>query len=73
MDFLIVISSLITRFSESANLKALRTLRILRPLRTVSRIKSLKFMLNAIFSSFSMLKDTILILVFYHMLFAIAG
>jgi hypothetical protein len=73
LDFLIVISSLVTYFSNQSNLKALRTLRILRPLRTVSRVKSLKQMLNAIFSSFSTLKDIITIMFFYYTLFAIAG
>ena len=73
LDFLIVISSLITYFNASSNLNGLRVLRILRPLRTVSRVKTLKLMLNAIFSSFGMLKDIIIIMFFYYTLFAIAG
>lgn len=46
---------------------------MLRPLRSVSTVKSLKNMLNALFSSFSMLKDNIIVMLFYYIVFSIAG
>ena len=55
------------------NLNALRVFRVLRPLRTISSIKSLKVLLITLFSSLPMLLDSILILAFFFLIFAIAG
>jgi hypothetical protein len=49
LDFIIVVTSVISFFINLDSLKALRTLRILRPLRLFSNIKSVGKMLNAIF------------------------
>ena len=49
LDFIIVVTSVISFFIDLDSLKALRTLRILRPLRLFSNIKSVGKMLNAIF------------------------
>lgn len=59
--------------STGTNLKSLRSLRVLRPLRTISSIKALRDILSALFSAVSLLKDVIIILLFFYMIFAIAG
>ncbi|KAL4477710.1 hypothetical protein ABPG74_002860 [Tetrahymena malaccensis] len=59
--------------TSQVNLSAVRSLRVLRPLRTISRIKALKQILNTLFSSFSLLKDAIIIIIFFYLVFAIAG
>ena len=55
------------------NLTVLRAFRVLRPLKTIKSIKHLKMLLTALFSSISLLKDTMIILVFFYIIFAIAG
>ena len=73
IDFIIVISGLINKFYEGANLKSLRVIRVIRPLRTFNKIKSLKKVLLAIFSSFIMIKNVFIFMLFYYSLFAIFG
>ena len=52
---------------------SLRVFRVLRPLRTVSSIKGLKILMQALFSAVPLLLDTMMVLIFYFMLGAIAG
>lgn len=59
--------------SSSMNLSALRSLRVLRPLKSVSKIKSLKLLLSALFSAIPLLKDSLIILGFFFIIFGIAG
>ena len=75
LDFIIVTTSYLPFFfnSNSVNLSALRSLRVLRPLRTISSVKSLKTIILALFSSFTLLIDSLIILLFFYMIFAIAG
>lgn len=46
---------------------------MLRPLRTISSIKALKVLIKTLFDSFSLLMQTLLILVFFQTIFAIGG
>lgn len=59
--------------SGSTNISMLRSLRVLRPLRTISSIKALKILIKTLFDSFSLLMQTLLILVFFEAIFAIGG
>ena len=58
---------------SSFNLSALRSLRVLRPLKSVTKIKALKQLLTALFSAIPLLKDSIIILMFFFIIFGIAG
>jgi len=75
LDFTIVVTSLLPYIlgAGTVNLAALRSLRVLRPLKTISKIKSLKIVLLALFSSFPYLINAIIILLFFYLIFAIAG
>ena len=74
LDFLIVISMILSAFFDSSiNLGGFRALRILRPLRTISSIKNLRIILVTLFSALPLLKDTLVILIFFFIIFAIAG
>lgn len=76
LDFTIVVTSLIPYVlgsNSGLNLSALRSLRVLRPLKTISKIKSLKIVLLALFSSFPYLVNALIILIFFYLIFAIAG
>lgn len=55
------------------NLSALRTLRILRPLRSISSIEGLRIIFLALIGTFKALSSTIAVLLFFFLIFAIAG
>lgn len=76
LDFIIVASSYIPYVltsSSGVNLTSLRSLRVLRPLRTISTVKSLRKILSGLFSAVPLLKDSIIVLLFFYVIFAIAG
>ena len=74
LDFLIVISSSFGVFFDSKyNLGGFRVIRILRPLRTISSIKNLRILLLTLFSAIPLLTDTVIILLFFFIIYAIAG
>ena len=76
LDFVIVATSFVPLFmggSSGVNLSALRSLRVLRPLRTVSTIKSLKKIIQTLFDALPDLISSMVILLFFYLVFAIAG
>lgn len=76
LDFVIVSSAWLPYVSGSSSgggLSSLRVLRVLRPLRTISSIKALKVILTSLFSALRLLIDSIIVLVFFFMVFAIGG
>lgn len=76
LDFVIVTTSFIPLFLGSdsgVNLTVLRSFRVLRPLRTISNIRSLKVILVTLFSAVPQLINTIIILLFFLLVFAIGG
>ena len=76
LDFVIVIFGYIpyvfTDISQ-VNVSVLRSFRILRPLKTISSIENLKILLTTLFSAFPMLMETLILLMFFFLIFAIAG
>lgn len=75
LDFVIVISGYLPIFISNGamNLKVLRSFRVLRPLRTISGIEGLRILVSALLSAVPLLRDTILVLSFFFIIFAIAG
>jgi hypothetical protein len=76
LDFVIVVTGFLTLFSNSSsglNLSGLRALRVLRPLRTINKIEGLKLLVTALLSALPLLRDTIIILIFFFFIYAIAG
>jgi len=75
MDFVIVVTAYIPIIfvSGGVNLQAFRALRVLRPLRTISNIKALKVIVLTLLAAIGPLLETIFILFFMIMIFAIAG
>ena len=51
----------------------LRVFRVLRPLKTISSIKGLKVLIQAMMAALPMLGETLMILMFFFIIFAIAG
>lgn len=74
MDFLIIIFGFLSIFaSQSINISSLRVFRVLRPLRTITKIEGLRLLVTALISALPLLRDTIIVLLFFFIIFAIAG
>jgi len=75
LDFTIVVSAYVSLFAAGGGggLAALRAFRVLRPLKTISSIEGLRIIMSALFSSMSLLRDTIIVLLFFFVIFAICG
>lgn len=52
---------------------ALRAFRVLRPLRAVNNVEGLKVQVQSVVAAIPLLKDTIIVLLFFFLIFAIAG
>lgn len=83
LDFVIVVTSYTSYFesaaedgaaaSSSFSLSGLRAFRVTRPLKTISSIKGLKVLMQALFQAMPLLYNTVGILCFFFLIFAIAG
>lgn len=74
LDFIIVMTSLMPLvINITFSVKSLRAIRVLRPLKTITKVKSLKMIVSTLFYSFSLVMDSLYILVFVMIVFSIAG
>lgn len=74
LDCIIVTSGYVGMLSSGGtNLSVLRSFRVIRPLRTISSIEGLRVIVSALVASLPLLRDTILVLLFFFIIFAIAG
>jgi hypothetical protein len=75
LDFVIVMSAYVSLLQSGggANLSVLRSFRVLRPLRTISSVEGLKLLVTALLSALPLLRDAIIIVLFFFFIFAIAG
>lgn len=81
LDFFIVTSAYLSMLqsssgqgeSEGLSLSSLRAFRVLRPLRAVNNIPGLRLIVQSIMSALPLLKDTIIVLLFFFLIFAIGG
>lgn len=76
LDFTIITTGYIPYLlvsDNNVNLSVLRSLRVLRPLRTISSIRSLKILLVTLFSAFPLIVNSVMVLMFFLLIFAIAG
>jgi hypothetical protein len=75
LDFTIVSSGYIGIIlaGSGVNLSVLRSFRVIRPLRTISTIKGLRIIVSSLINAFPLLRDALLVLLFFHVIFSIAG
>ncbi len=75
LDFVIIISGYLGYILEGggANLSVLRSFRVIRPLRTISSVEGLRIIVSSLVNALPLLRDTILVLIFFFLIFAIAG
>jgi hypothetical protein len=55
------------------NLSALRSFRVIRPLRTISSVAGLRVIVSSLVNAIPLLRDSMLVLMFFFLVFAIAG
>ena len=58
---------------EGFNLNSLRAFRVLRPLRAVTSVKGLRILVLSVIKAMPLLKDTLIVLMFFFLIFAIAS
>ena len=58
---------------EALSLSSLRAFRVLRPLRAITSIEGLKLLVSAVLKALPLLRDAIIVLVFFFLIFAIGG
>ncbi|RZC43172.1 cacophony A, partial [Asbolus verrucosus] len=73
MDFVVVLTGLLTVFIQSLNLRILRSIRVLRPLKLVSGIPSLQVVMKSIIKAMAPLMTIGLLVLFAIVIFAIIG
>lgn len=75
LDFFVNLGSflLYAGFWSSLDLSLLRTFRVLKPLKTIASFKMLQIILMALFGALPLLLDVFIILVFFFLVYAIAG
>ena len=74
LDFIVATTSLLPLIiTVGFSLTSLRAIRVLRPLKTITKIKSLKMIVSTLFYSFSLVLDSLYILMFVITIFGIAG
>ncbi|KRX07618.1 hypothetical protein PPERSA_11167 [Pseudocohnilembus persalinus] len=73
IDFIVVITSIISFFPQMYNLSAIRTTRILRPLRTINYIEKMRILIQSIIESLPDLGNVVIFLSFIVILFGILG
>lgn len=75
LDFTIITSGFLSMFlqGKGGNLSVLRSFRVIRPLRTISSIQGLRVIVSSLINAIPLLRDSILVLMFFFLIFAIAG
>ena len=75
LDFTIISSGYIGMLLEGSgvNLSVLRSFRVIRPLRTISSIQGLRIIVTSLMNAMPLLRDSLLVLLFFFIIFAIAG
>jgi hypothetical protein len=75
LDFVIIASGYLGMFLQGSgvNLSVLRSFRVIRPLRTISSIQGLRVIVASLMNALPLLLDSLLVLMFFFIIFAIAG
>jgi hypothetical protein len=73
IDFLVVITSLLSSFPQFGNYSAFRTFRLLRPLRSLNSLQNMKLLVSTLISSLTQLGEILVFALFFFLIFAIMG
>ena len=73
IDFLVVVTSLLSLFPQFGNYSAFRTFRLLRPLRSLNSLQNMKLLVSTLISSLTQLGEILVFALFFFLIFAIMG
>jgi len=73
LDFLVVVTALLSSIPNVKNVSAIRTFRLLRPLRSLSAVPSMKILMNTLLNSVRQLTNILIVDTFFILIFAIFG
>jgi hypothetical protein len=73
LDFLVVISSLLTEIPQLKSISSMRTLRLMRPLRSLTTMPSMRLLIATLLASVAQLGGVMVLAVFFFLIFAILG
>lgn len=73
LDFIVVITSLLSILPQFSNVSAIRTFRLFRPLRSLTSLGSMKVLVGTLISSVYGLGEILLFAFFFFLIFAILG
>ena len=73
IDFIVVITSILSTFPQFGNYSAFRTFRLLRPLRSLNSLQNMKLLVATLLSSLSQLGEIVVFAMFFFLIFAIMG
>ena len=73
IDFVVVISGLLTAVPQVENISALRTFRLFRPLRSLSTLPNIRILIGTLLSSVAQLGGVLGLALFFFLIFAILG
>jgi hypothetical protein len=71
LDFIVVVSSLLSGFPGVPRVSALRAVRVLRPLRTLSRVKSMRIMIGSLMTALPQLGNVAILMGFLFLFWGI--
>lgn len=73
LDFLVVISSLLTEIPQMKSVSGVRTFRLMRPLRSLTTMPSMRVLISTLLSSVAQLGGVMVLAIFFFTIFAILG
>ena len=73
LDFIVVLTSLLSLIPGMTNVSVIRTFRLFRPLRSLTTLPMLKSIISTIFLSMSSLGEIMVLAILYFYIFAILG
>lgn len=73
LDFIVVISSLLTEIPQMQSVSGMRTFRLMRPLRSLTTMPSMKILISTLLASVAQLGGVLVLAIFFFTIFAILG
>ena len=73
LDFMVVVSSLLTQIPQMKSVSGLRTFRLMRPLRSLTTMPTMKVLIGTLLESVTQLGGVMLLTMFFFMVFSILG
>lgn len=73
IDFIVVITGILSVFPQMANFSGLRTFRLFRPLKSISQLENIKILIDTLIASVSQLGGVLSLAIFFFLIFAILG